>query len=93
MRRAIISGKAVPAAIQDELSSLGTGYRSFQPQLALAAAYSANGDNDKAKAVINEFVKTNAKHSVAWFQDHLPNLINWPPEMLPALRKAGLPQE
>ncbi len=80
-------------AIQAELRSLNTGYHTFQPYLALAGAYAANGDDDKAKNAMNEALRANSKLSVAWFHAHLPTLIDWPPGMLPALRKAGLPEE
>jgi adenylate cyclase len=81
------------AAIQDELRSLDTGYHTFQPYLALAGAYAANGEDDKAKKTMNDALKANPKLSVAWFHAHLPALIDAPPGMLEAARKAGLPEE
>ena len=80
-------------AIQEELRSLDTGYRTFQPYLALAGAYAANGEDDKAKKAMNEMLRGNATLSVAWFHAHLPTLSDWPPGMLEAVRKAGLPEQ
>jgi tetratricopeptide (TPR) repeat protein len=80
-------------AIQDELRSLDTGYRTFQPWLSLAGAYAANNEEDKAKKAMNEALKAKPDLSIAWLHDHLPALIDAPPGMLPALRKAGLPEE
>jgi adenylate cyclase len=79
-------------AIQDELRSLDTGYRTFQPWLSLAGAYAANNEEDKAKKAMNEALKAKPDLSIAWLHDHLPALIDAPPGMLPALRKAGLPE-
>jgi tetratricopeptide (TPR) repeat protein len=81
------------AAIQDELRSLDTGYRTFQPLLALAGAYAANGDDERAKKVMSDLLRANPHLSAAWFHTHLPSLIGWPPGMLEALRKAGLPEQ
>jgi len=71
-------------AVQDELRSLDTGYHTFQPYLALAAAYSANGEDEKA-------LKANPNLSVAWLQSHLPTLIEAPPGLREAARNVGLP--
>jgi TolB-like protein/class 3 adenylate cyclase len=81
------------AAIQDELRSLDTGYRTFQPLLALAGAYAANGEDDKAKKVMSDLLRVTPHLSVAWFHTHLSSLIEWPPGMLESLRKAGLPEQ
>ena len=80
------------AAIQDELKSIDSGYRTFQPYLTLAGAYAANGNDDKARQAISEMLHANPQLSIAWFHAHLPALIDWPPGLLPALRKAGLPE-
>ncbi|MGY3496352.1 adenylate/guanylate cyclase domain-containing protein [Bradyrhizobium sp. USDA 4502] len=80
------------AAIQDELASLNAGYHTFQPLLALAGAYAASGDDEKAKNVMTGLLHASPHLSVAWFQSHLPSLIEWPPGMLESLRKAGLPE-
>ena len=80
-------------AIRDELRSLDTGYHTFQAYLALAGAYAANGEDDKAKKAMKEALKANPKLSAAWLRAHLPTLLDWPPGMLEALRKAGLPEE
>ena len=79
-------------AIQDELRSLDTGYRSFQPYLALAAAYAANGEAEKAKKAMSDALKANPNVSVAWLQSHLPALIEAPPGLREAALKAGLPE-
>jgi adenylate cyclase len=78
-------------AIQDELRSLDTGYHTFQPYLALAAAYAANGEDEKAKKAMSDTLKANPNVSVAWLQSHLPALIDVPPGLLEAARNAGLP--
>ena len=44
--------------------------------LALAGAYAANGDDDKAKKVMTELLRADPHLSVAWFQTHLPSLSN-----------------
>lgn len=80
-------------AIQDELRSLDTGYRSFQPYLALAAAYAANGEDEKAKTAMNDAIKANPAVSVAWLRGHLPALIDIPPGFREAAHKAGLPND
>jgi tetratricopeptide (TPR) repeat protein len=79
-------------AVQDELRALDTGYRSFQPYLALAAAYAANGEDDKAKKAMSDVLKANSNVSDAWLQSHLPALINAPPGLREAALKAGLPE-
>jgi len=81
------------AAIQDELHAIDIGYHTFQPYIDLAAAYEASGDTEKAKQTVADALKSNPKISIAWLEAHLPNLIDWPPGLLPALRKAGLPEK
>lgn len=81
------------AAIQDERRAIDIGYRTFQPYLDLAAAYSANGDTEKAKQAVADLLNANPAISVKWLQAHLPNLVNWPPGLLAAVRKAGLPEK
>ncbi len=78
-------------AVQDELRSLDTGYHTFQPYLALAASYSANGEDEKAKRAMSDALKANPNLSVAWLQSHLPTLIQAPPGLRDAARKVGLP--
>jgi adenylate cyclase len=80
-------------AVQDELRSLDTGYHTFQPYLALAAAYSANGEDEKAKKAMSDALKANPNISVAWLQNHLPALIEAPPGLREAAQKAGLPDK
>ncbi len=80
-------------AVQDELRSLDTGYHTFQPYLALAAAYAANGEDDKAKKAISDALKANTNVSVVWLQSHLPALIDAPPGLREAAQKAGLPEK
>lgn len=48
-----------PTAVQEELRSLDTGYHTFQPYLALAAAYAANGEDEKAKKAMSEALRAN----------------------------------
>jgi adenylate cyclase len=79
-------------AVQDELRSLDTGYHTFQPYLALAAAYAANGEDDKAKKAMSDALKANSNVSVAWLQSHLPALIDAPPGLREAAQKGGLPE-
>ena len=79
-------------AVQDELRSLDTGYHTFQPYLALAAAYAANGEDNKAKKAMSDALKANSNLSVAWLQSHLPALIDAPPGLREAAQKAGLPE-
>jgi adenylate cyclase len=79
-------------AAQDELRALDTGFHSFQPYLALAAAYAANGEDDKAKRAMSDALKANSKISVAWLQSQLPVLIDLPPGLREAALKAGLPE-
>ena len=50
-------------AIQDELQSLDTGYHTFQPYLALAGAYAAKGEDDKAKRTMKEMLRANPELS------------------------------
>jgi adenylate cyclase len=80
-------------AVQDELRSLDTGYHTFQPYLALAAAYAANGEDDKAKKAMSDALKANTNVSVVWLQSHLPALIDAPPGLREAAQKAGLPEK
>ena len=47
----------------------------------------------EAKAALAEAMKLNPKLSVAWFHEHTPSLIDWPPGFREALIKAGLPEE
>jgi TolB-like protein len=79
-------------AVQDELRALDTGFHSFQPYLALAAAYAANGEDDKAKRAMSDALKANSKISVAWLRSQLPVLIDLPPGLREAALKAGLPE-
>jgi TolB-like protein/Tfp pilus assembly protein PilF len=79
-------------AVQDELRSLDTGYHTFQPYLALAAAYSASGEDEKAKKAMSDARRANPNTSVAWLQSHLPALIEAPPGLREAAQKAGLPE-
>jgi adenylate cyclase len=81
-----------PTAVQEELRSLDTGYHTFQPYLALAAAYAANGEDEKAKKAMSEALRANPALSVAWLREHLPVLIDLPPGLYEAARKAGLPE-
>jgi adenylate cyclase len=80
-------------AVQEELSALDTGFHTFQPYLALAAAYSANGEDEKAKRAMNEALKANPNVSVTWLRSRLPALIEAPPGLRQAAQKAGLPDE
>jgi len=79
-------------AIQDELRSLDTGFRTFQAYLALAGAYAANGEIEKARKAMKDALKANPKLSVEWLKAHLPSLIDWPPGMAEAAQRAGLPE-
>ena len=82
-----------PVAIQEELRSLDTGFRTFQPYLALAAAYAANGEDEKAKRAMNDALKANPSVSVAWLRKRLPALIEAPPGLREAAQRAGLPDQ
>jgi adenylate cyclase len=82
-----------PVAIQEELCSLDTGFRTFQPYLALAAAYAANGEDEKAKRAMNDALKANPSVSVAWLRKRLPALIEAPPGLREAAQRAGLPDQ
>jgi adenylate cyclase len=80
-------------AIQDELRSLDTGFRTFQAYLALAGAYAANGEIDKAKKAMKDALKANPNLSAAWLKEHLPGQLDWPPGMAEAAQRAGLPDQ
>ncbi len=80
-------------AIDDELRSLDTGFRTFQAYLALAGSYAARGEIDKAKNAMQDALKANPKLSAAWLKEHLPSMIDWPPGMAEATQRAGLPAQ
>jgi adenylate cyclase len=81
------------AAIQDELKSIDGGYGSYQPYLALAAAYAEKGQDSDARKAIEAARRANPKVSVAWLRANVPVLVDTPPGILAALRQAGLPEE
>ena len=80
-------------AIQDALKSVDTGFRTFRPYLILAAAYAANGNDGDAQRAMESARRANPKLSVNWLRANLAVLVDWPPGMLAALRKSGLPED
>jgi adenylate cyclase len=93
MGRAHFGLRQYDAAIQAELKSIDSGYRSFQTYIALAAAYAAKGNDLDARNAIEAARQANPKVSVDWLHSNVPILADSPPGMLAALRKAGLPEE
>jgi hypothetical protein len=76
-----------PEAIQDGLRSL------VSRTLRYLALYGANGEDEKAQKAMKEMLRGNPTLFVVWLRAHLPTLINWPPGMPQAVRKAGLPED